>query len=330
MRFAGLALGALVAVAAALALLLAFTSETSAPEAPTATASPADPDETATPLPATWMDALAGSAGGTAMLLSCLDANGDTRLTDADTGVPAGVTIDLAADGACVASDAHADYYAEPPPTDADCARNASQVLIVAIASAGSDLRMPREGESLGLLPIVNGIAGHTRDAGYSTRTIIAVSAIFGAAEQPQTSMERWIAADVAERLRAAPCLRAVLIGHSHGGVTVTSASAMLDAEFAGRVFAVLIDRSAALYDRPADDWPLAIAVLNLFQLNEGWHGEPRDAPNVTNIDRSQDRAPVALSDGGGPPAVVTHKTLDDSPDVQRIVVEAVIEWLAR
>jgi hypothetical protein len=125
------------------------------------------------------------------------------------------------------------------------------------------------------------------------------------------------------------PCLRAVLLGHSHGGVTVTSVGAAIEERYPGRLFGVLIDRTIALYDRPADEMPASMPLLNLYQLNEGWHGVALDLPNVTNVDESGERAPVAPSDGGGGPALVSHKTLDDAPDVQRRVVHAVMAWLA-
>jgi hypothetical protein len=213
--------------------------------------------------------------------------------------------------------------------TSEDCARNALQLLMVAVASAGSNLRIAREGESLGVLRMVNEIDARAVAEGYATRVIISASAIFGSV-LPQTNMARWIAGDVERRLEAAPCLRAVLIGHSHGGVTVTSVASLLEGAHGDRMYVVAVDRSAVLYDRPVEEFPGVAAVLNVYQLNEGWHGEPIDAPNVENIERSQDRAPIAPSDGGGPPAVVTHKTLDDSVDVQRIVADAVMAWLTR
>jgi hypothetical protein len=70
--------------------------------------------------------------------------------------------------------------------------------------------------------------------------------------------------------------------------------------------------------------------LLNVFQLNQGWHGVALPQANVYNIDQSYERAPIALSDGGGDIAPVGHKTLDDAPGVQRIIVDAVMTWLTR
>ena len=67
--------------------------------------------------------------------------------------------------------------------------------------------------------------------------------------------------------------------------------------------------------------------LLNVYQLNEGWHGEPLPFANVTNIDASAETAPIAPSDGGGPTTHVTHKTLDDSPAAQHLIADAIMHW---
>jgi hypothetical protein len=201
--------------------------------------------------------------------------------------------------------------------------------LIVAIASAGSNLMDTSGGESLGLLDIVNALQERAAREGIGTQTVLATSAIFGA-EPAQTSMERWLAREVAAHLAGTPCLRAVLIGHSHGGTTVTSVAAALEGRYAGRMFGVLIDRTTALYDRNAAEFPSRTQVLNVYQLNEGWHGIRIDLPNFTNDDASSERAPIAPSDGGGGLALVSHKTLDDSPAVQQRIEDAVMAWAGK
>ncbi len=282
----------------------------------------------ATPYPATWLDGLDEVHGDARpLLISCLDENNDNRLNSGD-GTP--LDIPLIGGSACVDPELHADFYAGAPSdsTADNCDAASAPVLIVVIASAGSDLLMPREGESIGMLHIVNELEAQLHDAGASTTLIVAAPAIFGA-EQPQTNMERWIAAQTGGRLAAQPCLRAVLIGHSHGGATVTSVTAALDGLYGDRMLGVLIDRTVALYDRSATEMPARTPLLNFYQLNEGWHGVPLDAPNVRNFDESLERAPIAPSDGGGGPAIVSHKTLDDAPVVQGRIVEGVLAWLA-
>jgi hypothetical protein len=90
----------------------------------------------------------------------------------------------------------------------------------------------------------------------------------------------------------------------------------------------VLIDRTNVLYDRPATEIPSLIPLLNVFQTNEGWHGNVYGSDNIANVDESTERAPIAPSDGGGDGlALVSHKTLDDSLPVQQRIVDAVMTW---
>ncbi|MBI2724334.1 MAG: hypothetical protein HYX50_04655 [Chloroflexi bacterium] len=294
---------------------------------PTRTPTPAA--ATATPLPSTWMDGLRASTGGTAILISCLDRNGDGRISGADDAAYDGLNIALTSD-ACRDPQIRRDFYAGPPsdPAQAACGLGARPVLLVAIASAGSNLLDPSGGESMGVLRTVADLQDRMQAAGISSETVLAMSAVFGAV-QPQTAMEQWLAQDLRARLAARPCLRAVLIGHSHGAVTVTSVTAALDRDDGDRMLGIAVDRTTSLYDREATEYPERTRILNFFQTNEGWHGSRVDLPNVVNFDESAERAPVALSDGGGGLALVSHKTLDDAPEVQRAIAAAVMRWLA-
>jgi pimeloyl-ACP methyl ester carboxylesterase len=142
--------------------------------------------------------------------------------------------------------------------------------------------------------------------------------------------MERLLADELRGRMDELPCLRVVMLGHSHGGVTVTSVTAALDETHGDRMLGVLIDRSAALYDRPASEMPVRTPLLNFFQTNEGWHGDFIGAPNVQNFDESAERAPLAPSEGGTGEGLVSHRTLDDAPATQSRAVDAIIEWASR
>ncbi len=333
MKVLGLAAGFLIVLVSAVVLLSAFprsapTADTVSAGIPTPTPRPATPQPT--PLPRTWIDGLAASRGGTATLISCLDTNGDGQISAADSDDLGDVSIPLVTARSCVNPADHRDFYAGDASDAAgySCAAATPPALIVAIGSAGSDLFDPSAGESLGVLLAVNGLQTRAHAAGIATLPVLSAPAIFGA-DAPQTRMEQWLARDITDRLEAMPCLRAVLIGHSHGGVTVTSVAAELDGTYAGRVFGVLIDRTTALYDRDATEMPLEIPLLNVFQLNEGWHGSYIDQPNITNVDDSGERAPVAPSDGGGGLALVSHKTLDDAPRVRQQIEDAVMAWLA-
>ena len=333
MRALGLATLFLIALLAAIVLFSVFPRSTPTADIvsagiPTATPQPARPQPT--PVPQSWVDGLAMSRHGIATLISCLDTNRDGQIDGADGETLEGLHIPLVEGKACVDPAHHRDFYVGDP-SDADgyrCDAPRPPVVIVAIGSALTDLYDTTVGESLGVLDIVNALQARVTSAGIASTPILSGSAI-SSADAPQTSMEQWLTLDLERRMSEMPCLRMVLIGHSHGGVAVTSIGAALEQCFPGRMFGAVIDRTIALYDRDAEELPVAMPVLNLFQLNEGWHGVALNLPNVTNVDESNERAPVAPSDGGGGLALVSHKTLDDAVAVRQRVVDGVMAWLA-
>lgn len=327
MKHAGLALIVVIAALAALTIFFLQSDSTDAPEPEFPLTTPTAADAaiaTATPLPSTWIEALRPQPDpADAMLIGCGDTNGDGVVSGAEESA-GDVTIALIPGEACRDPERHADFLAE---TKTPACGDRGALLIVGIASAGSDLLDASAGESMGMLDIINALRARADELAVDDALILTTAAVFGA-EQPQTSMERWVAAQAGARMAAQPCLRAVFLGHSHGGATVTSATASLDAAYGDRMLAVLIDRTTALYDRQATEMPARTPMLNFFQTNEGWHGIALDLPNAVNFDESGERAPVAPSDGGGGFALVSHKTLDDSPGVQRRVVDAIATWL--
>jgi pimeloyl-ACP methyl ester carboxylesterase len=279
-----------------------------------------------TPIPKTWLEDFHAPHPGAPVQLSCLDTNGDRQLTADDEPRFEGLEIALDAGKACVDPSARADFYAtdEDP---IDCATTKYPVgLIVLVGGGGTDLLQGSEGESLGLLKMLNDMQ-QPLEASVDLHTIIAASAIFGAVP-PQGSMERYLAAEIGRRLEGAPCLRAVVIGHSHGGVVVTAVLAALEDRFADRLYGILIDRSAALYDGDPAAMPQQARLLNVFQLNEGWHGVAINQPNVENLDESALYAPLAPSDGGSGSGRVSHKTLDDAADLQVQIEYRIVRWL--
>jgi hypothetical protein len=332
MKFVSVIVVLVVAAVSASVLYLVFANGaggSSPPRAVIPTRAPPVANPSPTPLPSTWMDGLATSRGAEPIEISCLDRNGDGRLDGSDSGDLAGLDIPLVAGQACQSAASRRDFYAGPPSDDAryNCGAAFAPVLLVSVASAGSNLLDPSSGESMGVLDIVRDLQTRLGDAGIATDTLLATSAVFGA-DLPQTRMEQWLTHAMAQRLDALPCLRAVMFGHSHGGVTVTSVTAALDDRFASRMFGVLLDRSEALYDRAASEMPTKTRIFNVFQLNEGWHGVRILQTNVTNDDVSTQRSPVAPSEGGGGIALVDHKTVDDAFFVKRQVEDAVMTWL--
>jgi hypothetical protein len=335
MRHAGVAALGVIAAAAAITLYVAFTqsSHSATPASaviPTRTAPP--PTAAPTPPPTNWIDGIVSQRGhrGDVTLISCLDTDGNGVVDADDDAGLSGISIALTAT-ACADPVHHADFYTGTRSDTAayTCDAPHAPAMIVVAASAGSDILASKEGESLGLIDVLNQLQARASVAGIATEPIISASAVFGA-EEPQTSMERWIERYLAAALRDMPCLRAVVIGHSHGGVIVTAATATLDEQFGDRMFGVLVDRTDTLYDRHATEMPSVTPLINFFQMNEGWHGVSLGLPNVTDIDASTVRAPVAPSDGGGGLALVSHKTLDDAPAAQQGIVDSVMAWLQR
>ena len=332
MRALGLAVLFLSAMLAAVVLFSVFprssrTADIVSAGLPSPTPHPVIPQPT--PVPHSWIDGLTTSRHGIATLISCLDTNGDGQIDGDDGDALDGLHIPLVEGKGCADPAHHRDFYVGDP-TDTDgyrCDAAQPPLLIIAVGSALTDLYDTKVGESLGVLDIVNALQARATAAGIASTPILSGSAI-SSADEPQTRMEQWLTLDLTQRMTALPCLRVALIGHSHGGVAVTSVVAALEDRFPGRMFATIIDRTIALYDRDAEELPVATPLLNLFQLNEGWHGVAIDQPNVTNVDASSERAPVAPSDGGGGPALVSHKTLDDATAVQQRVVDGVIAWL--
>jgi hypothetical protein len=201
-------------------------------------------------------------------------------------------------------------------------------VLVVLVGGGGTNLVDTSLGESIGMIETANEIQARLADANVPVAPVLTAAAITGA-DLPQTRMEAWLAHSLARRLDATPCLRAAVLGHSHGGVTVTSVLAEIERAYPGRLYGVLLDRSVALYDRVPDEFPAETPVLNVFQENEGWHGIPLGLPNVEDLDQSAALPAWPLGEGDhGPPAPpVTHLNLDDAPGVRGEIVERVVTW---
>jgi alpha-beta hydrolase superfamily lysophospholipase len=272
-----------------------------------------------------WMARLAPPVIGDAVPIPCFDANRDLHLDGEDSPALLGLDIVLVNEKGCLPPMARREWFAANSPVCNAAAPRAA--LIVAVGGGGTDLLDTNEGVSAGLIAIVNGIRAYAASARVTAGVLLTTSAI-KAADMPQTRLEEWLAHDLARRLDAAPCLRVALAGHSHGAVVITSVLARLEDRYSDRLYGVLLDRSLLYYDRAAAEFPSAAAILNVFQTNEGWHGEPLITANVTNLDMSSATAPREPRDGPEPIVGVAHSTLDDAPAVQSAVVSHVVAWL--
>ena len=264
-------------------------------------------------------------AEGDAILLACLDGNGDQVLDGRDRPELRDAVIPLRTAHGCLPPRTRREWFASS--RELRCDGDSAPALIVAVAGGGSDLLDTNEGVSAGLIDIVNGIRSRVVPAGVETGVVISTAAIKDA-DLPQSRMEEWLVAELREALLRTPCLRAVVIGHSHGAVVTTTVLARLEAAFGERLFGVLLDRSLLYYDHAASELPAAAAMLNVFQKNEGWHGEPLDTPNVTNVDASGEQAPKEPRNAPAPLVAVAHSTLDDAAGVQEAIALQVLAWL--
>jgi pimeloyl-ACP methyl ester carboxylesterase len=262
---------------------------------------------------------------GDAVPIACFDANRDLHLDADDSPHLFGLDIVLVKKDGCLPPLARREWFTTESPVCGVASQRAA--LIVAVGGGGTDLLDTNEGVSAGLIEIVNGLRAYTASAGVHAGVLLTTSAIKGA-DMPQTRLEQWLTHDLGRRLDAAPCLRVVLAGHSHGAVVITTVLAALENTYADRVYGVLLDRSLLYYDHEATAFPQQALVLNVFQTNEGWHGESLDSPNVINLDMSGSTAPREPREGPEPIMAVAHSTLDDSLAVQSAIVSHVAAWL--
>ncbi len=276
---------------------------------------------------ASWMAKIQPPAQGSAIDLTCLDVNGDRRLSEADAAELGGLDIPIASGDPCLPPSMRREWFVEDAPASPCVAPDSRELLLVTVGGGGTDLFDRNQGVSAGLIDIANGVRAGAVETGVSASITLTTAAI-DAADLPQMRMEQWLAHDLQRRLAGAPCLRVVIVGHSHGAVVVTSVLAALEAAYEDRVFGVLLDRSLLYYDHDAVEFPVRAAVLNVFQTNEGWHGEALSTANVVNIDASGEVAPQEPRDGPLPIVAVRHSTLDDAASVQRAVVDQVMLWL--
>jgi hypothetical protein len=298
--------------------------------ASTSAARPAVAAPTAAPAypPDSWMALLQPSAAGRATAIACLDVNGDLRLDSRDSADLLGLDIPLVAGDVCLPPAPGPEWFVEEGVSTVACdAATPAPALVVVIAGGGSKLLDVNQGVSVGLVDIANQIRGETAGAGIPTKVILTTSAI-DAADLPQTRMAEWLTVYLGRLLARAPCLRVILMGHSHGAVIATSVITALEPVYGAQLFGVLLDRSLLYYDSPGGPLPASAAILNIYQTNEGWHGASIDAPNVTDIDASGEEAPREPREGPLPIVAVAHSTLDDAPGVQSTATARVLAWL--
>ena len=282
--------------------------------------------------------------------LACLDKNGDHRLNDADAADPSSVP-DFNGDHKHDANDAAffsgIDLPLDPPaqadvcrkdsaigaeyevahgyfePANVSCEGGAHPVLLVGVGGGIKDLT--DKGQAAGVRSIIDGLQKSYDARGVDTIAVVAGPAMVGAA-QPNTAMEQWMTNAVRVYFDRYPCIRAVLVGHSHGGVTVDVIASRLEDRYAARFIDVVeLDRSEFVYLGDTQSKPRVAHVFSIFETTSDiLSGVPyTGAPNAELWDASGELGP-ANGDKGGPLKPVNHTTIDNSDAVKRRIIDDV------
>ncbi|MBI5287913.1 MAG: hypothetical protein HY873_02950 [Chloroflexi bacterium] len=286
---------------------------------------------------------------GTFSQLACLDVNGDSRINTDDASDPSKLP-DFDADGKHDGDDAEFvkgvdiplnpiakdtcnqdlggpeflvthDYFAS---ANVDCGGGEQAVLIMGVGGGVDNLK--NKDQAAGVRKIVDSLISANEDEDRQTIGVIAGPAITDA-ENAATAMEDWLTNAVRVYLDRFPCARAVLVGFSHGGVSVDVVAAKLEGEYADRFIAVVhVDRIDGSYGGDLVSFPSVVPVLNVYQTNEvGLSGRPYDQSNVVNFDASGEKGPKNGEDGG-PLEPVRHTTMDNSESVRKWIVDQVMQ----
>ena len=283
--------------------------------------------------------------------LACLDKNGDHRLNLADASDLSAVPdfdgdrkhdlydaqfltgIDIPLDAAAQADVCKKGSTAGPEyevahgyfePAKVSCDGGARPVLLVGVGGGVTDLT--DKGDAAGVRSIIDGLQRSYDSRHVDTIAVIAGAAMQGAA-QPNPAMEQWLTNAVKIYLDRYPCLRAVLLGYSHGGVTVDLMAAHLEAAYAGRFIDVVeLDRVEFGYGGDLLSKPAQAHVFSIFESSSGvLSGTPyKGAANAEVWDASGEQAPER-GDQGGALKPVIHTTIDNSASVKQRIVDDVM-----
>jgi hypothetical protein len=208
-------------------------------------------------------------------------------------------------------------------PSSVTCDGGAKPVLVVGVG--GGVVNVRKSSDAAGVRSIVNGLLQKYDDKNVPTIAVIAGPAI-GGAQQIHSAMEQWMTHAVQVYLDRYPCMRAVLIGHSHGADTADVVSAHLEGKYASRIIEdVDIDRTTDLYTGDTQSRPTQVHVLNIYESNSGaLNGAPYNSSNAENWDASDVQAPEH-GDNGGSLKKVDHTTIDNSAAVKDRIIADVI-----
>lgn len=282
--------------------------------------------------------------------IACLDRNGDHVLNDADAAdvskVPdfngdrshdandaaflRGINIQLdpqrQAQACQNGSNSEPEYlvaHGYLSPSNVSCDGGKRPVLLVGIG--GGVVNLKKKQDAAGIRSIIDAIQKKYDDNGIDTIGVIAGPAIAGG-ENIYVAMEDWLTHAVQVYLDRYPCLRVVIVGHSHGGVVGDVVATHLEDRYASRIIEVVnVDRVDALYTGNTTLWPQQVRVYNIYETNDSTlKGASRDAPNIENYNANGDQAPEN-GDKGGNLKPVVHTTIDNSASIRARIVDDVM-----
>lgn len=275
--------------------------------------------------------------------LSCLDVNQDDVINAADAADPSALP-DFNADRSRDADDAAflygleirldpnrdratcEDDDEEQPeylvahgyftPSDVSCDDPGDDaVLVLGVGGGVENLR--DKGDASGVRAIVDALLEAYDERDVQTIGVISGQAAVGAINA-HDAMQGWLAHAVRVYVNRYPCLRVVLVGHSHGGVTVEAVAATLEPDLADRIIVVVdVDRIEDLYVGGMAR-PSRVPVFNIYETNDpAFATAPYEAPNVENWDASAERH-------DGEPVI--HTSIDNAKPVRERIVTEVLE----
>jgi hypothetical protein len=211
--------------------------------------------------------------------------------------------------------------------SDVSCDDPDSQAVLL-VGVGGGVVNIREREDAAGIREIIDALQQELDERDVQTIGVLAGPLITGAAN-PHAAMEDWLTHAIRIYLERYDCLRVVIAGHSHGGVTADVVASRLEDQYADRfIAAVEVDRIDALYVGNTHERPDVVPVFNAYETNDDtFKGAPHDSPNYANWDASGETAP-SDGDQGGDDEPVRHTTIDNSEAVRARIVDEVIARL--
>ncbi len=270
--------------------------------------------------------------------IACLDVNGDGRIDAADAD-PAKLP-DITGDGKVDESDLRVVRAANlavterpadcgslkgtdwqiTPPAQVDCAAGKGGYIVYGVGGGAVDLNNDTNAAGVRWMLVE---VGKLLDSLKLPHQLISLAPGLVGTANPQPDAETWAATYLSQQLSDQPCLRLIMIGHSHGAVNVTALASRLEQKGLAHqiVLSALIDRVTYLYAGDTESLPQSSPVFNIFLANgETYVGKTIGQPNVENWDATGQLAPQH-GEKGGPLKPATHTTIDNS----RAVLDAIV-----